>query len=257
MNSELEGDIRHITTLKTYDRHSPSSCNLFAATTAMFVAERFLGRKQPVGAPAHRGAAVEDGVTHGLLDLKAPMTECFDAAFETYDARMAMSGDPRRDHYRATIPDMVAAALVELREYGTPTEMQGRVEWKPDGLKFPIMGYFDYRWANHNIIADLKTTERMPSQIKISHARQVALYAGDDDTDARLIYVTPKKLEPYKLENISEHRKALYNIAKRIENFKALSDDPNFFVSITVPDLESFYWTTPQARQMAWEIWGI
>ena len=56
---------------------------------------------------------------------------------------------------------------------------------------------------------------------------------------ARLTYVTPKKCETYELENIGEHREALRQIAVRIENFLALSDDPEFFKSITVPDLES------------------
>ena len=50
-----------------YDHHSASSTSLFCASPAMWVAEKLLGLKQPVGAPAHRGVAVEDGVTHGLV----------------------------------------------------------------------------------------------------------------------------------------------------------------------------------------------
>ena len=52
-----------------YDHHSASSTSLFCASPAMWVAEKLLGLRQPVGAPAHRGVAVEDGVTHGLLIL--------------------------------------------------------------------------------------------------------------------------------------------------------------------------------------------
>ena len=44
------------------ERHSPSSLNQFAASPAMFVLERILGLRQPVGVPAHRGVAIEDGV---------------------------------------------------------------------------------------------------------------------------------------------------------------------------------------------------
>ena len=73
---------------------------------------------------------------------------------------------------------------------------------------------------------------------------------------ARLTYVTPKKCETYELENIREHREALRQIAMRIENFLALSNDPEFFKSITVPDLESFHWSGP-ARQLAYEHWQI
>lgn len=240
-----------------YERHSPSALNLFAASPAMFVLERVLGRKQPVGAPAHRGVAVEEGVTAGLVDLKASIPSCINVALTKYDALTALTSDPRRDQYRATIGSMVTAALKELRKYGEPSETQGFVTWQPDGLKLPIVGYFDYEWNEHGILGDLKTTEKMPSQIKTGHARQVALYALSDNVDARLIYVTPKRLEVYGLENIKRHRDALHKIALAVEKFLALSDDPQFFVDITAPDLDSFYWGTPPARQLAYEVWGI
>ncbi len=243
--------------IPTYVRHSPSSLNLFAAEPAMFVLERVLGIKQTVGVPAHRGVAVEDGVTAGLANLGAPLKACVDVAVTKYDALTAMTPDPRREKYRDTISDMVVAALVELREYGTPSSGQGFVEWRPDGIKMPIVGYYDYQWDRHGIIADLKTTERMPSEIKVTHARQVALYAPTNNYDARLIYVTPKKIEAYSLENIDAHRAALFNIAKRVENFLDLSDDPKFFLTITAPDVDSFYWASPQARQLAFDYWGV
>jgi len=102
-------------------------------------------------------------------------------------------------------------------------------------------------------------TERMPFEVKIPHARQVALYvaATRNNYEGRLSYVTPKKAATYRLENMPEHLKALHQIALRVENFLSLSDDPEFFKSITVPDLESFYWTSPAARQLAYELWKI
>jgi hypothetical protein len=243
--------------IDSYTRHSPSALNLFAAEPAMFVLERVLGRKQPVGIPAHRGVGVEDGVTAGLVDLSRPLKDCVDIAINKYDVLTALSADPRREKYKDTISSMVGTALKELRQYGSPSNTQGFVEWKPDELKLPIVGYYDYEWSSHGILGDLKTTEKMPSQIKTGHARQVALYALSDNIDARLIYVTPKKLEVYGLENIREHRRALLRIAQTVENFLDLSSDPQFFVSITVPDLDSFYWTNPEARQLAYEIWGV
>jgi hypothetical protein len=243
--------------IDSYTRHSPSALNLFAAEPAMFVLERVLGRKQPVGIPAHRGVGVEDGVTAGLVDLSRPLKDCIDIAVAKYDTLSVMSADPRREKYRDTISPMVESALSELRKYGTPSNTQGFVEWQPTELSMPIVGYYDYEWGSHGILGDLKTTERMPSEIKTGHARQVALYALSDNIDARLIYCTPKKLEVYRLENVRDHRRALLRIAQTVENFLALSSDPQFFVSITVPDLDSFYWAEPAARQAAFEIWGV
>jgi len=242
--------------LPSYDHHSPSGCNLFAAQQSMWVAEKILGHKQPVSIAAHRGVGVEDGVTCGLKNLDQPVQDCIDVALTKYDTLTVLSGDPRRDKFRATIPDMVTAALTELRQYGTPTGMQGRIEMRYEGLTLPMLGFYDFEWAQHGILLDLKTSDKMPGQIKNGHARQVAHYTGGN-TEARIAYVTPKKLEVYMLENISEHRLALVAIAKRIEKFRKLSDDPQFFVDITVPDLDSFYWTPPAARALAYSIWGI
>jgi hypothetical protein len=243
--------------IDTYVRHSPSSLNLFASCISMFVAERIKGIKQQVGVPAHRGTAVEEGVTVGLMLPDTPLKDCIDVAILAYDNLTALSPDPRREQYRRSIPDMVTAALGELRAYGVPTGTQGWVEWNADGCELPIVGKYDYEWTQHGIIADLKTTEKMPSAIKVNHARQVALYSRSDNARSHLIYVTPKKIEAYKLENIAAHRQSLANIARAVEKFLSLSDDPDYFVSITAPDIDSFYWSNPTMRQVAYRLWGV
>ena len=196
------------------ERHSPSSLNLFAAEPAMWVLERLLGIKQPVGVPAHRGVAVESGVAYGLLHPEADYKTCNKQAFATYDALTALSGDERRDKYRRDIPEMVEPAIDEMRPYGIPSDVQGFITWQPDGLKYPIVGYYDFMWKEQNFIVDLKSTERMPSNIKVGHARQVSLYSMHNNSEGFLCYVTPKKINMMKLENPAEHRQALYQLAK-------------------------------------------
>src|SRR3954469_17173594 len=98
-----------------------------------------------------------------------------------YDTLMALSPDARRERYRETISEMVRRALAELRPYGVPSGVQGRVEWMPDGLRLPVIGFYDFEWSQHGIIVDLKTTEKLPFQIKVSHARQAAFYAASDN----------------------------------------------------------------------------
>lgn len=238
-------------------RHSPSSLNLFAASPALFVLEKILGHRQPGSAPMYRGTAVEDGVTHGLMNQEATLAECNAVAFKKYDTITALSTDSRREDYRATIPDMVKAALEELRPYGIPSQCQGFIEWKPAGLQYPIVGYFDYHFADSNTTVDLKTSEKMPSSVKVPHARQVALYVTSNNADARITYVTPKKRATYQVENIDAHRHALHQMAIKCEAFLALSEDPEFFKAITLPDLDSFYWSGPPMRQLAYELWKI
>lgn len=241
------------------ERHSPSSLNLFSADPGMFVLERILGAKQPVGASAHRGTAVEAGVAYGLTHATATLSDAVALAHTTYDTLTALSGDPRREDQRKIIGPMVDIGLAELRPYGAPSAMQGFVEWRPEELTYPIVGYYDFLWAEQGILIDLKTTERLHSQIQVSHARQVALYSAaiSDNIDARITYVTQKKCATYHLENVREHRNALLQIALRCEAFLALSDDPEFFTRITAPDFSSFYWNNPAARQAGFERWGF
>ena len=241
------------------ERHSPSSLNLFTSDPGMYVLERILGQKQPVGASAHRGTAVEAGVMLGLADANAPLSACAVHAHQTYDTLTALSGDPRREDQRKLIEGMVGIVLAELRPYGKPSGTQGFVEWKPEELTYPIVGYYDFFWEQHGILVDLKTTERLHSQIQVPHARQVALYTAaiSDNIDGRITYVTPKKCATYHLENAREHRNALLQIALRCEAFLALSEDPEFFTRITAPDFSSFYWANPVARQAGFERWGF
>jgi len=37
----------------------------------------------------------------------------------------------------------------------------------------------------------------------------------------------------------------------------SLSDDPEFYKTIIVPDVDSFYWSNPTQRQLAFEHWQI
>jgi len=152
---------------------------------------------------------------------------------------------------------MVEHGLAELRPYGVPTRVQDYIEWRPEGLHCPIVGYLDFAWDQHGMLTDLKTTEACPSKIRTGHARQVALYAASDNLSAGVTYVTSKKRATYQVENLLDHRAALHRIALAAERFLALSEDPEFFASIVVPDVDSFYFAPPEVRKAAYELWGI
>lgn len=248
MNQFERYDIPHL---------SPSTCNKFAASPAAFVLEKVLKRKSAVGAAAHRGTAVEAGVTKGLLE-GAPVAECVREAEETFGRLTALSGDPRRDVERAALPDMVKIGLWELLPYGAPSSTQQKVEWRIDGVPVPMIGFFDFEWEQDGIVLDLKTTHRLPSKISTSHARQVALYcAARNLNSARICYATPKKAAVYALENVSSHVMALESIARAIASFLTISNDPLVLARMLAPDVDSFYFSDPETRQLAFEIWGV
>lgn len=236
---------------------SPSTCNTFAASPAAFVLDKLLGRKSPVGAAAHRGTAVEAGVALGLLG--GDRGDAVREAKETFGRLTALNADPSRDKEAAVLADMVERGLDELEPYGPPSTTQGKVEWMIKGIPVPMIGFYDFEWANHATLVDLKTTHYLPSKIRTPHARQVSLYyaARPGLADARLCYVTPKKSAVYTLEQPEEHLKALENIARSMMRFLSVSRDPQELAHLVVPDVDSFYFSDPATRRAVYEVWGV
>jgi hypothetical protein len=237
---------------------SPSSCNTFAASPAMFILTKVLKKPTSVGAAAHRGSSVESGVTHGLMNPSASLAECVEVARDSFARLTALSGDSRLDKEKDAIAPFVEQGLLCLRPYGQPVAVQTRIDLAVEGLAVPIMGYLDFEFAG-GVIVDLKTTHAVPSKISTSHARQVALYASarGDKATGRLAYVSTKKSAVYELENIPEHLKALSQIGLAIQKFLSISDDPQELASLIMPDVDSFYFSDPITRQAAFEVWGV
>src|SRR5690606_9568182 len=109
-----------------------------------------------------------------------PVEDCVAEAEREFNRLTALAGDPRRDEERGKIAGYVRGAVVELRQYGPPDAdgYQARVEIRLDDVPVPVIGFIDWRFSNHGLIVDLKTTERFPSRIGVAHGRQGAIYAA-------------------------------------------------------------------------------
>ena len=236
---------------------SASTINLFAAQPAAFVLEKLLKRRGPVGCAAHRGTAAETGIVHGLLNPSAELAECQEIAVQQFDQLTALSGDPKRTKEREALPGIVASGIAELRQYGVPDEVQKRIEVTLPDVPVPFLGFADLGWTAHGLTLDIKTQLRLNSEISTAHARQVALYIHGTNREARVAYCTPAKIGVYRLENAAEHIAAITNIAKRMERFLSVSNDPHELAAIVVPDTESFYFSDPTTRALVRETYGL
>lgn len=246
---------------------SPSSLNLWAAEPALWVMERLLNKRVPVGAAAHRGTAVEHGVWLGLFakatsEQGLSVAECQKAALTEYDRLTALSGDPNRDKERDAVPGCVETALNELLPYGVPTmppdsKRQFMVSVTLPDVPVPVIGYQDFRYEQHNMVVDLKTQLRLSSAISPAHARQGAIYVYGTNGEMRFTYCTPKKAATYRLEDVSQHINALRQIALRLGRFLALSKDPHELAGLLCPNHDSFYFNDSRARANAREVYGF
>lgn len=241
---------------------SASSLNKWASQPAAWCLDYLLKRRLPVGASAHRGTAIEAGVSLGLFEPDTPVETCQAAALKEYDRLTALSGDPRRQSQREVVAPTVAIALAELRQYGIPTRPPGmQAQHKitndlGDGLPL-LIGYLDFYWEQHGLVLDLKTTERVPSSISTPHARQGSGYVAGTNMSCRFAYASPKRIAVYGLEDVPGHFAAMREIATRLRRFLALSSDPQELCGLLVPDVESFHWSDPQAQAVRKEVFRI
>jgi hypothetical protein len=258
--------------MNAFERHgidhlSASSLNLWAAQPAIWIMERLLGRRTPAGIPASRGKAVEHGVHVGLIDPAKPIEDCAAEAEREFNRLTALAGDPRREDERPKIAGYVRGALAELRQYGVPDAYQHRIEIHLDDVPVSVIGFIDWRFSEHGLIVDLKTTERFPGAIGDPHGRQGAVYASAyGNFGMRFAYAKPApgKKEPQQVriyemsgDDVRRHLAALRLIALTLGRFLALSNDPRELAALIVPDFESFWWSDPAARAAGREIFGF
>lgn len=237
---------------------SPSSLNAYATEPALWVMERLLGKRAPVGCAAHRGTAAEHGVSLHLfsratLDAGLSVSECQQAALKEYDKLTALNGDAKRADERDAVPGLVATGIEALAPYGIPTpppsgQHQHKVEVRLEGVPVPVLGFQDFVYDQHGMVVDLKTSLKLASAINAAHARQGAIYVAGTNREMRFTYCTPKKHATYKLEDVADHLAALTQIAVRLERFLRLSRDPLELAGLVVPNYDHFYWNSDLAR---------
>lgn len=245
------------------DHLSASSLNTWISCPSLWVMERLIGKCGPMGCSAHRGTAVEDGVSFGLFNRGATDVECIEVAFAKYDRLTSRSADPKRDSERAGIPGMVRQALDELLPLGPPEPVtdthQHRIEIELDGVPVPLIGFLDFVFADAGLVVDLKTTFRVPSAMSASHRRQAAAYQhAASNAEIRFVYCSDKKRQPHTL--MAGDYKAgldeLTHASRRLEKFLSLSTDPAELASIITPDYDAFYWSDPITRALGREVYG-
>lgn len=240
-----------------FEHYSASTLNTFSKSPGNFVMEKLIGVKLPVGAAAFRGRAVEAGLA-AMMERGETHGGASKLAEETFDKESALCTDPKREKERAVIPGIIKNAWDVMQAWGKPDIVQEKIEYRVPELPLPFIGFIDFGWSEHKRIIDLKAQLRLSSKIEETHARQIALYNASKGWDwtSGILYATDKKAECYQLENGETHLQSLLKIARAMENYLGMSDSAEFYIDITAPDFDSFYWNDPNARKAGFKIWG-
>ena len=246
---------------------SASQANLFTAQPAGWVLQKLYKRRGEISPAMIRGNAAEDGIVAGLQDLHKPVEDCVKVAYRAYDEKTALSNHPNLEKERAALAGYVTHGLGELRQYGTPSAFQARIELNLKDVPVPVIGYTDLEWDSHGIIVDVKTSARMPSKISDSHARQGAIYFASRQAnyDMRFAYIKPTKgksdnraVNCYSLPPDEAHQR-LEEVRQtfiRMERFLSLSDDRDELAALLVPDFSHWFWNNDTIRAEGKAVYG-
>jgi hypothetical protein len=251
MNGFEQHDIKH---------SSISNINKWIGCPSAWVAHYLFHKKGSASPAMWRGIYTEQAVADvltGNLGIDAAIKR----AQSDFDGKVLFDDDGSGDKERGNIVPMTELAVEALEEYGKPDfpedGSQHRVSMmaKGDGWEVEFMGYVDFKYPDHGLIVDLKTTMRMPSVMSIGHQRQRAFYSkACGNAAVKFLYCTPKKCEMKEDGDVGELMDDIKAHLTRQEAFLRLGDK-ELLKAVVPVDPDSFYWRGDEMVRK--ELYGI
>lgn len=238
---------------------SISQLNKWIGCPSAWVSHYLYGNRGGSSPAMWRGIFIEQAVAD-TITKKMLMDEAIKKAEEDYDAKFDF-GDDKIEKERSNIQPMTELAVEALEPYGVPDfpedGSQHRVSLTAKGKDWSIefMGFIDFKFPEHGLIVDLKTTGRMPGTMSIGHQRQRAFYAkANGNMAVKFLYVTPKKAEYKEDGDVKELMADIKAHLTRQEAFLRMGGKDTLRDIVPV-DPDSFYWSGDEAKRI--ELFGV
>ena len=223
-------------------------------------------RQITVGENAAYGTAVH-GAIQAVLCAGDDIDTAIDNALMEFDFHPANENEDKREHYRELIEPAVQLAVDELSIWAK-SEAEMRVEWQPDGLYVPIIGYVDMSQPYNGRFLEMKTKAPRqgavkkdgtrgwvkaptPKEPEWSHVQQCAVYHKATGLQPNLCYIsdhtvtifTPDNCEKLQEQAIEFAAEQMRQKAIKRQNLLKISTDPSALASIMEADFDHpFYW---------------
>jgi hypothetical protein len=250
-NIKAERTMQNGFELHNQSHTSASSINLWANAPHMWCAQYLFGKRSEFGAAAKCGVLVEDAITN-VLARGFTAEYAISSALGEYNKFIALSATDSDKKRAEALPGMIELGLEALKPYGAPEfdvePITGKLKQKKveivcngDGWSLPVVGYLDYYFPAHGVVVDLKTTQRMPSEMSDSHKRQACIYQhAMGNQGVKFLYVTGKKSQMFDCGDVKETLAEIKAILNRQEAFLRLGDK-ELLRSIVPVNTETFY----------------
>lgn len=239
------------------DHLSASSINLWTSAPDIWVAKYLVGRSTPFGPAPLRGQCVEDAVAAILSGEEE--AAAIKAAHARFDRRFLIA-DEASTKERDLIAPMTRLAVEELRPFGKPeftAEGQEKITITArfDGWSIPVWGFLDFCFPAHGLVADLKTTARIPSSMSPEHVLQRCLYSAAKGNQAtRFLYVSSKTARWLEDGDVALTLARAKTQIARLDAFLRACPDADTARAIVPHDPNSFFWRGAEALRS--EIYG-
>lgn len=230
---------------------SPSSVNCWAECPGAWIAKYLYGHKFKFGVAAQIGTLVEKVVANALLE-RMDLEDAIKEAEGVFNKNNALNTSEKDRARVSDIRAMAEIAYAELKPYGKPDfdgDEQHKIELicKGDNWELPVIGFLDFKFPNHGICYDLKTTLRIPSTMSDSHRRQEAIYRKAlGNYSVRFLYVSPKKASTLENQDTGESLRQVKAILNRQEKFLRMGD-AEMLKEIVPVNAASFMWNGCEA----------
>ena len=239
---------------------SVSNINKWIEAPDAWVSHYLFGNRGSGSSAMWRGIFTEQAVSDTITE-KLEIDDALDKAAKDFDAKVMFDDDGSAAKERGNIEPMTRLAVEALEPYGKPDFPEDGEQHKVsmmargDDWELNIIGFLDFKFPDHGLVVDLKTTGRMPSVMSKGHQRQRAFYAkASGNSSVKFLYVTPKKVALLEDGDPDELMAEIKLHLNRQEAFLRLGDK-ELLRSIVPVNPDSFYWRGDEAVRK--ELYGI
>lgn len=244
---------------------SASSGNKARIALDAWIAQYLFKCKFAAGWAALQGSSVEKGVDQGVYYPETSLEKCVEMAMDHLrnNSKMMKNQYDELQKRKSIVAQMVEVALEQLRPFGIP-EQPPRGERNQHKVEIPVVfdhfqinciGYLDYWFPQHNMVVDLKTTAKAPTDWSLDHGIQAAIYKKathrkwKTNPDVRFLYCLTRKKNPYLWLDMEEPDFYIAMYKRTLRNLEKLlsAHTKEELLSMIPHNPDTFYWNDADA----------
>ena len=235
----------------------------FAFRRDKWALRRIFGYEFPSNASSERGKAVEAGLNMWLNGLDKQ--EAIDKMFDQYHANCKLFDDPKQTDEEYNLIPLFEKGVSSFREFGFKWNLIGfQKKVELDILGIPIIGYTDFHFEDkhtkEDFFIDLKTTNRKPTGLSMSHAMQQSIYHRGTNAQQKLWYLIANKsganFIPMSINDYDTPMKVCEHIISVMGKYLESVNSKEDVRDSIIPNPDDWIWRDIAVLEARKEVWG-